>query len=559
MTLTISEKGTSIVVEATDYLLEKTDVEIGKEFERGAFDRKVEDVQATVSNADGTFSTLFGGKPSTTRREVKIVDDFGRIDFLGEIKNKSIEFDPANETVEFSAFSRLKQFWERARTHTIQPKPRTNEGSIVYTTVKYILEREFLHSRTMQRGGGAGVNERYGDLFRSVIIDTEYQNRPIRGWANASTYVNPAIGDNGRYRELAGSAYAQNASGKTTAFDLLTAFAYYYNAEFFIDYDQNALRMARRSTIQSATPAAGAPHDLDRVLMDSEKVRVGVLDDDKYDYLRVIYYNAPPKYPTIERVELTPATTGLTKNVSYVVTDILRFYNSEIEIETPASSPIYVDVEGPLSAAPHMKSAIVYLFIPYTPFSVVKRLYRTPQGGGDFLLLREFTPGTENVSFIDTHSDAMLGLTKPPTELQSMIAWIRKNESTGAWDAPIPDTFDGANTPEGNTLNLIPQLSFKEITGSTVRPVSSNDLVAFFGLEALSSDYNSKIQQNYEDLFMTKSYVDCWVSGVSYKIGDAAVAREVIQPLKTNMLMIKRAQCYASQLKEKTNVRAVFV
>jgi hypothetical protein len=579
MNLTLSEIGTTNTLTFDRLIRGDVEIVLDQKRERRSFQRTVEEVSLTVSDLRGQMSDFFSDKVATSRFQLLITDN-GDTLFLGEIKNDSWVSLSRNRNVKFTAFSHLKFFYDRSKVHQIMPAPRTNEQSIVYTTVEYILNREFIASRRT-RGTGE-VTGRYSDLFTKIIVADEYKDRPIRGWANASTHSDPSIGDNGRYRELAGSTYAAGRhrnfgstrgsngpieavapTGKTTAFDLLTAFALYYNAEFYIDYDQKALVMHSREGVINATPENGGPHDLDKVLMDDPEPEIQMLDDEKYDYVRVIYYNPPPSSPVLSNLTRLTTLIGLTNNISYVVTEIRRFEQSELEFETPGSPPLFVDVRSILDEPfTTIKSVIPLLKLPASQLingagAYKKRLYRTKQGGGDFYLLREYDSAAANQdTFVpDSTSDIFLDVnTTPPPRSQTMAAWIRKNESTGLWESPIPDTFDGANTPEGNVLNLIPSLSFRNIHNDELKEQSTTDVSAFFGLEAASSSYNTNIQRDFEGFFISKYLIRCAVKGTKYLMGSACKLTKIRNPFKTASLVIKRCRGHISPSKQYTEL-----
>lgn len=580
MSVIITQIGSAISLDVEPYLLESENIQLDQVYEDGAFARQIEDVHLIVSNQSGALTTLFADKPATTRYSVRIVDD-GRTLFVGEVKHNMVAFDPKNEKVDFTAFSNLKSFWDRCKESQIQPEPRRGgiESSTVYTTVEYILKREFIFS-FLTRRGGTDVSERFGDLFRNLIIDADYKDRPIRGWENASAHTDPTVGDNGRYRELAGSTYGSRSYrdfgstrgggrasftgspvGQTTCFDLLTAFAFYYNAEFYIDYDANALVMHRRNAVIISAPKNGLPHDIDAVLMDKESMKVMLLDDDKHDYVRVAYYNAPPALPIVRRLEGLTHAFGLTKNVAYVVTEVYKFEQSDTEFETGPSAPLHVDIESMIGDPIIFGltvSVYVHLDLPASVGAYKKRIYKTKQGGGDFFLLNEFSNPNQLISIIDSTGDIFLNPSwMPPAKSQVSLAWLHYDEATGQWDVPIRDTFEGANAPEGKTIDLVPALSFREIGSPKLKQQSATDIVAFFGLEALKNEYQTNIERDYLDLFITRHKATCTVSGIGFKIGDAAISNAALQPLQSTPLMIKRARNYLSPMNRKTELEMI--
>jgi len=578
MSLVITQLGSSplIIFDAEPYLFQEGNAVLDKILEDSAFRRKVEDFQLKASNQDGSFTSLFAGKPATTRFSVKITEG-GRTHFIGEIDLKRVEFDPKEETVEMTVFSNLKTFWDRCKESPIITEPRGAEASLVYTTVEYILKREFIEARRQSAPGSDRINiRRFDGLFSNLIIHSDYRLRPIRGWANASTYSDPTIGDNGRYRELAGLIYTPGGSrssaeltrrmaawkvagARFTCYDLLTAFMYHYGAEFYIDYDADALAMHHRNAVINASPAAGGPHDIDSVLLDRESIRVTLLEDDKYDYARIPYHIPPQSAPVNSRLDGVIDTSGLTGNVSYVVTEVFLLEASGTEFEGPPSKPLYVDVKAFIAQEPFSrKSARVLIDVAASTGALRKRVYRTKQGGSDFYLLAEFSSPNVNNQLLDFAGDLLLNQSVvPPSRIVSAAAWVRYDESRSVWDPPIRDTLEGNNQPEGKTIDLVPALPFKEISSDKIKQPSATDVVAFFGLEALSTDFLEKIRRDHIDLFLTKRKVACTVSGVDFKVGDQAVSKRALQPLTGSALMVKRARNYLSPGDRKTELEMI--
>ena len=554
MIATLNEKGSSVLIDLMSHLIESDRLIFTPEFERAIFDRTVEDLHLMLSDLDDTFTNFFYNKPVTTVWQVRLIDG-GRTLFMGEILNRSILFKLKSESLELNIFSNLKTFWDRAKTQAINPNPTVDESGVVYTTLEYILKREFLRPV-------------FSDLFSSVKFDpTSYGARPIRGWGNASNWSDPTIGDNGRYRELAGSSVPDpndpyriiipNAS--TKGYDLLSAYAVYYNAEFYIDYDANALVMHSRNQVINATPVNGAPINIDSLLMDEEEPEAQIYEDDRYDYLLVPHYIAPPSSPTLDGYNYYTDTRGLTGNVSYVLTVLLRYLGLPLLFELPASTPLSVDIKSILNAPfTKTKSVGVKVRLP-TDFPLdtysLRYLYRTKQGGGDYYLHSVYDAHTQNIVINDVTSDASLTNIHPPTRFHSAMAYLRYDESTAKWESYIRYDEGGANPPSGKILEVIPRLQFREIYSNSIKDFSVGDGVAHFGMEAFSPSYDAIVKEQFKDLFVTKHKLLCLIQSTNVKVGDAVSASSLALPFPQNSMMVKRAE--VDIIKERTRVELI--
>ncbi len=538
MTITLNEKDSTNTVDLTQYLIETNKIIFTPEFERALFEKTVEDIHLSLSDLADTFTNLFYNKPATTSWQVKLADG-GRTLFLGEVLNSSILFKLKSEHLDLDIFSNLKTFWDRTKVYTIRPNASAAEASIVYTTLKYIIEREFLRPI-------------YSDLFTSVQIPADLAARPLRGWANDPGL---GIGNNGRYGELAGSWVADPndpyriviPSESMKGFDLLDAFSRYYNVEFVLDYDLNALVLHKRHTPLNAAPVNGQPINIDSILMDDPEPEAQLYEDDKYDYIHVPRFIPPSQPPVIDYIQKLTDTTGLTGNVSYVFTEVQRYEATGVNFELPSSLPISVDIKSILSGYLNpTKSVKVWLRIPDGSLQIGlnghRRLYRTKQGGGDFYLLRTFDSNSKGVQFVDWTKDLYLNTdVTPPSHLQTMMAWMHYDESAGVW-SDIIDHSNGNDPPSGKIREVIPRLQFREISNNVIRPYSSFDVVAFFGLEAIDPSFTQTQRESFKDLFLTKHKFICNVESTNVKAGDAATASGLASLFLAGSMVIKKAE-----------------
>jgi len=574
-------------VDVTDRLSEDRPFIMDSQRERTAFYRTVEDLMVTFSNMDDYFTELFDAAEGRKTWVLTVVDGEDtqrRTLFRGRFTPEVSELDVRDEYADVQAFSDLKTFWERTRTTRIYPNPKDAlEEAMHYATVDYILDREVRRVLRIPRDGSTPVDTRYADLFTRVTVDPEFASRKLRAWAAASTAADPTIGDNGRYRELFGStiggelirrfgssrtrASAAPASSGTTTFDLLSAFAVYYGAEFYIDFDADALVMAPRMRVVEASPTPDGPHDIGSVLLDSAEIRVRLVDSEKYDAVHILMHqSAPPEAVVLNLFDQTSVfATGLEEDVAYCVTDVISLADGAT-FETGAAAPLFVDVESHINLV--IKKVWVNLSIPATPGRVPlkKRLYRTRPGGGDMYLLAELSSPSTAQTYLDTGAVALNEQVTPPVASHSHAAWISYDEDSGKWFDPIPDVQDGANAPEGKIFEAIPALSFREVGSLKIKDFDPSDMVAFFGLEARdgvvdsggsSSDYLEHTRSQYGDLMKATPGLHCSLEGTNFKVGDAITYNHPSNPIPKTSGFIKRAA--VDGIREETAIEAVLL
>ena len=291
----------------TQYLFTDSVPTISSELERQAFQRVVEDVSLKFSNFDNYFTNLLSGATAQSRFVCRIKDvDTNTVIFLGEIDNTSITFDVTDESVSFDVFSLNNVFWKRAedtRAFFGSAHDVTDEsvGIGLTPTLSFVIQ--------------AAITQSFKDICDGVI-----------DYRLATRYIN-----NGGYNYTYG--VLQMLDVKTTIKDLFTAFAYYYNCEFFINPSNEKLIIQKRQTVGTASGV-----DLTNLLIDGT-TQIKFLDDSKYDYVKTIISG----YPLIQPAVLsTTSGSGFNysnifsdSSVKYYVTSLVNINGVTIESTKP--------------------------------------------------------------------------------------------------------------------------------------------------------------------------------------------------------------------------------
>jgi hypothetical protein len=155
----------------------------------------------------------------------------------------------------------------------------------------------------------------------------------------------------------------------------------------------------------------------------------------------------------------------------------------------------------------------------------------TPDGGGDFWLIRGFSNFSASTT-LDIDAPMVVNLTDPnpfppnppkwtPSQSYAGSVWMRYNELTGSWDAPIINNGTSGFEPNGVIYELIPQLQFSDIGSGNMRPFSFTEVAAFFGNEVANSGYFDALKSQTINFFKTKRSVQVSAAMRSMKIGDA--------------------------------------
>jgi hypothetical protein len=159
--------------------------------------------------------------------------------------------------------------------------------------------------------------------------------------------------------------------------------------------------------------------------------------------------------------------------------------------------------------------------MPETAFSAVQQrnLYRynsfRPEAGWRLV---GFVSGNNSTTIEDRMGSERHAQQPQLGTIRTLVnAWVRYNESTSTWDAPILDLHN-ATAPQGNVLDIRPRLRFHEIANPTSF-IEENPYYAFcfFGRELNVTDPIWRNQ--WVELFVSRRKLKVIVEGMDYKLG----------------------------------------
>jgi len=506
MVIFLKRHGDATEYDITSRLDDSYEMINNQESERATFQRTWSDINLNMSNRNGFFSGLFGVHPNDTKYQIRIVGNTGKCIFRGLIENSTIDFATKRKWVNFDVFSLNKLFFEMTETTKLYiPSGMLSvPAGYTYVTVEWLLNWHGVKNRMIQTTD-------YYRFFNSIVIDSAYQNRQVRFWAD-STDVN--VGNKGRYRELA---------KRTTVGVLLRAFARYYNAEFYIDPETENLHMRQRNSILSDTQ-----HNIDSILCDGEEPHVFLIDTEKYNYVRV-----PFKVPKPDKAVPT-GFSGVTQGtgigwghykyrVTYVVeSGAITAEGNGGDESDEVRPPVLVDPAGnlldlvislniPIGQAGVIGRRLYRACISHTPSILKKRLF--------YYLIAEIRNNTLT-AYDDMVSNTMLGQEIPNDNISGSI-WLSINSENTSWNAPIYD--NGIDDPPlGKIFDSIPtDLEFNEVGSSTeIRDYNILDILSFFGREFDVATF----QQQWLKMLLNVRRMLVAVKGIDFNIGETFIS-----------------------------------
>ena len=489
--LTIAPRG-SQELDLSGYMDVDEDPTPSSEHERDAFERAYGDVSLHLSNMNGYVESILTGLPAQTTWDV-IIRDNGRITFRGTVE-RPVSYSAARKWVTLKAFSKNKEFWERAKVTTIKPFGRTfikvSDPYGIYSTVEKVIQ---LNCDQFNSDG----------MFSGYQIDELYKNRPIR-FAYDST--DPNIANDGRYEDL---------DPGTSVESLLKAFALYYNAQFFIDPELNALRMIRRNSIVNDTR-----HPLDEVIKNEDDIIYDDTDQKKYDYAKSIV--GLPKPQQISNI-IERRRVVLSGNPYYVMTFVVDSEGEDVESEV--SEPSYTDQRIDVNNSPSDPFYNDYSFflrrwftLPLGPSGTTRRNVYTYDGlTSKPRLLFSAENNTQTEVTFDGYNPVGTKEINPAI-LPPLAYYYSYNETTEKWNTPyIRKVSDSA--PAGKVFPITPDLKFIDTTGK-VKDVNIFDVFAIFGREIGLVTFS----EQWLDLFITKGKIKASVTDTAYCVGDTFVS-----------------------------------
>ena len=492
--------------DVTVLVSEDQPVVLTRERERTTFQRVVSDLRVVFSDLDGSLAKKLASAPATSHWRVEVWEGERR-QFVGEIDLATSSFGAASEYVTANVFSLDRLFWDLAKSSRIfAPSGSFEERGLAYTTVDYVLEREFHHNSSIL------------EIFTEVDIDPLYSGRPIRGWMDAAASGDPTIGNNGRYREL---------SPTTTLFELLSAMATYYNAEFFVDPETGHFNMRRRLDVLKDRRIP-----IDPVLSEDANPAVLFLDDDKYDWILVTMQVPRPPAPIFVGTSQADPGRGIFFPVKYRVTNV-QAVGGGLSIESDGGAEsVYLRRPGTLHAYK------VEMTVPVGPVGTTeRRIWRQEwaidfDADGNYVTPTPLSPyylvgnigNNSGTDYFDDYPQTWRtpGQTPLPTDTVNGETWFGYDEAAGVWRDPVKN--DGTiAAPTGKILDVTPKLRFVSIADrNTELAANVLDVIAFFGGK---KDFNlATFRDQWLPIFITRQRAEVTLQGLDYQVGDSMVS-----------------------------------
>ncbi len=476
-----------------------TDIVVSQGRERDEFKRTVEDVKLKISDQQNELTNTLRKYPITSVWDV-IVKDSDRQLFAGRI-DRPVTSDVKEDWIEVQCFSKNKEFWEKAKVTKILPFMQNSfvkvdtsiysEYVLVLTLLQYNLDR------FAQEG-----------IFAGYDIDALYNNRKIR-WAWGSDSAD--VGNQGRYVDL---------DPKTTIYEILTAMAIYYNAEFFIDAETNKFTMIRRNSIQN-----DVEHDLDELLINTEGISFDDSDGKKYDYVKVAYgIPKPADMYTQDR-----SGSGIPYDtVMYTLKTIIEGIESTSSNEYDPYLLLKVDPYGGPTTSSYKPFVIPN---PPTGFTYASIYQKGDSGWSKIIDLSDENISANATIFERTSEGLVVNIT--PTQIHNLVKtngqiftnysvvgdlYIRYDELIGTWTTLFKQSSD-IDLPQGKIFDSTPSLKFINPATNQVEATNYYWAYYFFGREY---DINIFAQQ-FQDFFIYKGKISCTIKNLPYRVGDTFI------------------------------------
>ena len=532
MRFVVTQFGSNVPgTDITPYILaDQTNGPLAQELERRAFQRSVDDVTFTLSNLRGVFTAFFFTTDPTTHWLIEGFTDTRRT-FQGFIENTTIKFSVDTQQVTFTAFSKTKKFWDRAKvlrfsTPDFQiPDPFENTmGYLTYEDLQFVLN-----------SAAEVTNLSSSGLLFTGIDCGRYASRQIRWWSD-----NAKAGNEGRIRDL---------DPTTTWNDFLQACAMEYNAEFFVDPLDGVLRMASRG--KPLLPLASA-RSLDGLFIDDSPIDESWIDDQRIDWLAIMSVVRQPA-PYFSGFVAMP-TGGI--SVGFAPGQVARYISTVLIGTKEICESLEFDYTMPPATGPTDSGVHwIKITVPPTPIAgaTSQSLYhyvdyeRTLANGtkmppGFYLLKNEIPVAGISVTDAPLTGGAIL-LPSLPTAYQ---IWESYDEQGGGWTTIINS---GQSAPDGEIMEVNPQLTFIVSGQKVTDPYWT---FCFFGK---AIDFTSPdIRDDWVDMFRAKRGVLTHVKGTDYRLGDPFVSVQLNLPIwgSPNYLIARKAS--VDFLKEETEL-----
>lgn len=486
----VIRKGFVNPVDVTRYLDEETDQILSQDLGRRAFQRTFGDMRLRLGNIGGMFNTLFKDTHPGDRWQVEVYES-DRYIFRGFINNKSIDCLLKTKWVEFDTFSATRTLVDRAKCTRVHTGPlplmRLSPGSTLRSD--YVRLEELLDIQNLITNLNEG-----GYIFSGFDLG-EYSDRPVRGWTNAAA----PIGNDGRFCDL---------DPETTWDQLLQAMSKYYNAEFFVDPGTGKLVMRRRGITLSDRKM-----DIDPLVKDDFEPVVRLVEENQIDYLYTMFKSRHVKPQIVSYYEASGGIVigGMDRGWhGYIMTSVMD------GMERLGSDEVGVD----LPEIQHNRFRVKLRLPASFEGTEERRVYRR-NGQSEFRLVPILTQKDNEERLVeDWWNEDLSDQPAMPYVTSWCSQWIRFDEGSGNWQDPILDLRTGPSSPNGEILEIIPELNFMEIGMPTQRKnLDTYDVFCFFGQEHGFDD--PKVRAQWEDIFRTKRAITCHAKGTDYQIGDA--------------------------------------
>jgi hypothetical protein len=518
-------------VDYTDKLLEDGLATLTQELERGAFRRVVSDLALELSDLYRTFTNLFAGVLGTTRITIKITEG-NEIRFAGLLDLENLKFNVSNKRFTCDAFSQEAEFWGVVENVKVWGPLAGNTGAVPFLPTFISLD-EFIDWQIQY----TGLKDRLPWL-KGYDIGSEYSDNVIRLANHSSEY-----GDWGRLVDM---------DPETSLADVLDILAIWNNAEYYVDYDTGRLQFVKR-----AQPRVATATDIDSILLDQPEAEIQLLDDQKFDYVRVFSTVTPPA-PTFNAYALiSPADTDTFYGVPGPQPQYA--WAAKIGGQWRLMSEIWADRIYPVG-----QKFRFWMNVP--PLEYVadwegRALVRFVSGHGWYVVDATSDLYTNWVAY-DYRSDhwcVQRGTRLPDNITNDFFSWRSYDETTGQWAADIIDWGDSTADVDGEILDIVRPLKFMTLGQSQELPIHT---YYFLGGE-ISFGSIEKWRSLWKPLLLSKRVFHASVWGTDVKLGDRYYSGKGIigdndaMGLKPNQYVVRKAETDLIALRTKVELVAI--
>lgn len=531
MRLEIQNMQTGEVKDVTNQVDNDTAPVLTLEQERDAFERVVSDISFRLNNFGGKFNGFFSNVNASNRWVVSVRENGKRL-FYGDLDNPQIHLTIG--WMNCTGLALMKRIWKRMQNQALPRNTAYANTMWEYHTLQEVI-RDILY---------------YGfPEIEGIDIPTEYASRLIHYNSSPTTAQADRAG------------VFLNLNPMTTIADFFNACAMYYNAEFSIDPETNYFMMRRRNAILTDTEK-----NLSELIIDTDDIELDLFDQYGIDYVH--YYSQILEFPAPIFSELVLADTGIAQN-PYVMTGGTYQYVLTYEKDGVESDPSdFVSVEVPAVNYTTRQQYWVKLTLPVFPFpNVRRRLYRSHLNDSEtrYVMVAEINPDGSGNSLETTLTDNLpMNLVKMNpssyTFLQTgrkIVAsmWIRYNELTGSWDAPIYDTNGHTFPPTGTIFEVLPKLAFVDPDNpGSDKAFALYDIWNFFGQEGgVNEGY-----MDWVDMFKVKRRIKTMVKGTDHRLGDSfLITRPIHNMSLAGKYIVKK--CTTDLIKKESKIELLSV